>query len=130
MASAGAAHFVFPGPYERIVPRILGNQAFWVRASGLAEFGCAALLLGRRTAQVGGWATAALLVIVFPANVQMALDGGVAPGVEPSATAATLAWVRLPLQLPLILWAISVARSHRTSVPTLAPGKRAPTRHD
>jgi len=115
MGSAGAAHFVFPGPYRRIVPRVLGNEAFWVRASGLAEFGCAALLIDRRTAQLGGWATAALLVIVFPANIQMALDGGVMPGAKASATSAAFAWFRLPLQLPLVLWAISVARSQAFS---------------
>jgi uncharacterized membrane protein len=51
-----------------------------------------------------------LFVIVFPANVQMALDGGVRGAGFP-ANSARLAWIRLPLQVPLILWAISVARS-------------------
>jgi uncharacterized membrane protein len=114
MAVAGSAHFVFPRSYEQIVPHVMGNPAFWVRASGLAEFGCAALLAGRRTAALGGWATAALFVVVFPANVQMAIDGGI-PGAGFPASSATLAWVRLPLQIPLIVWAISVARSHRAS---------------
>lgn len=86
-----------------------------MRASGVAEFGCAALLAGRRTAALGGWTTATLFVIVFPANVQMALDGGV-DGAGLPASSDVLAWVRLPLQIPLILWAISVARSERIPV--------------
>jgi uncharacterized membrane protein len=55
-------------------------------------------------------------VAVFPANVQMALDGGLAGAGSP-ANSAALAWLRLPLQIPLILWAISVARAGQ------APGR-------
>jgi uncharacterized membrane protein len=106
MVVAGAAHFVFPRAYERIVPRVVGHERLVVRTSGLAEFGCAAMLANRRTAALGGWATAALFVIVFPANVQMALDS-----VDDSRVPAIVAWTRLPLQIPLILWAVSVARS-------------------
>jgi uncharacterized membrane protein len=108
MVVAGSAHFIFPRYYERIVPRVLGHQPFWVRASSIAEFGCAALLAGRRTAALGGWTTAALFAIVFPANVQMALDS-LGDSRFP-ASSAVLAWTRLPLQIPLILWAASVAR--------------------
>lgn len=112
MALAGSAHFIVPGSYERIVPRLLGHPSFWVRASGVAECGCAALLAVRRTSVLGGWATAALFVIVVPANVQMAIDGGIAGAGFP-ANSAILSWVRVPLQIPLILWAASVARSNR-----------------
>ena len=106
MVAAGTAHFILPRQYERIVPRALGHEAFWVRASGIAEIGCAALLANRRTAALGGWTTAALFAVVFPANVQMALDTMDGPW-----SAGVLAWTRLPLQLPLIAWAVSVARS-------------------
>jgi uncharacterized membrane protein len=112
MTVAGSAHFIIPESYARIVPRFLGHELFWVRASGIAELGCAALLAVRRTAALGGWATASLFVIVFPANVQMALDGGL-PGAGFPASSALLAWLRLPLQIPLILWAVSVARKGR-----------------
>jgi len=77
-----------------------------------AELGCAALLAGRLTAALDGLASAALFAMVFPANVQMTLDGGVAGAGSP-ANSAVLAWLRLPLQIPLILWASSVARSTR-----------------
>lgn len=87
----GVLHFVVPGTYERIIPRVLPSG--WARplvyASGVAELVGGALLLRRR----GGWLVVALLVLVFPANVQMALD-------DPNAV--TIA--RLPLQAPMI-WA-------------------------
>jgi uncharacterized membrane protein len=96
---AGLAHFVIPDPYRRIVPRVLADPAFWVRWSGVAEISCAALVAHPRTRRAGAAATAVLFVAVFPANVQMAVD-----------TDAALAWVRLPLQIPLVVWAASVAR--------------------
>ncbi len=72
---------------------------------------CAALLALPRTRRFGAWATAALFVAVFPANVQMALDSGHADAsASHPLNNAALAWLRLPLQLPLILWALSVRR--------------------
>jgi uncharacterized membrane protein len=68
--------------------------------------GCALLLLLPRTRRVGAYATALLLVAVFPANVQMALDGGYGGAGLPSDGAA-LAWLRLPIQVPLVWWALS-----------------------
>lgn len=100
LAVAGAAHFVAPRPYERIVPEVLGDPALWVRWSGVAEIACAGLVAYPRTRRVGAVIAAGVFVVVFPANVKMALDGGVPAG---------LAWARLPLQVPLVLWAYRVA---------------------
>ncbi len=87
----GILHFVAPDPYVRIIPRLLPEG--WARplvyASGVAELVGAGLLFTRRQ----GWFVVALLVLVFPANVQMALD-------DPNA----LTIGRLPLQVPMI-WA-------------------------
>ena len=47
-----------------------------------------------------------LLVAVFPANVQMAAK--ICSGSE-SRPAGAIAWARLPLQLPLIRWALKAA---------------------
>ncbi len=106
---AGVAHFVVPRSYQRIVPRILGDPAFWVRWSGVAEIGCAGLVAYPRTRRIGAWAAAALFVAVFPANVQMALDGGIAGASFPLGS-PLVAWARLPLQIPLVVWARRVAR--------------------
>jgi hypothetical protein len=76
-----------------------------VYASGLAELACAAGLAVPRTRRLAGWATAALFVVVFPANVQMALSSGAR-----SDAYQVGVWARLPVQIPLIVWAASVAR--------------------
>jgi uncharacterized membrane protein len=108
LAVAGAAHFVVPRSYQRIVPRLLADPAFWVRWSGVAEIGCAALVAIPKTRRLGGWLALLLFVAVFPANVQMALDGGLAGAGFPLGSPA-VAWARLPLQVPLIVWARRVA---------------------
>lgn len=108
LATGGAAHFVVPASYDAIIPEFLPMPRALTYASGVAELGCAALLVAPRTRRVGAWASAALLVAVFPANVQMALDAGAptaASWVRPALT-----WVRLPLQVPLVAWAVSLAR--------------------
>lgn len=110
LAGSGILHLVLARPYQRIVPApLLPWRSEIVVASGLAEIGCALLLLLPRTRPAGAYASALLLVAVFPANVQMALDGGYADAGFPSNN-AVLAWLRLPLQLPLIWWALSFRR--------------------
>ena len=107
---AGIAHFVVPRSYERIVPRLFADPAFWVRWSGVAELACAGLVAVPRTRRVGAWLTVVVFVAVFPANVQMAVDGGV-PGQPFPWGSPVVAWLRLPLQIPLVLWARRVARN-------------------
>lgn len=97
-ATSGVAHFARPRPFERIVPRRLPHKRKLVYASGALELVCAAGLLHARTRPAAGWLSAALLVGVFPANVQMAVSAR-----RNSSTvfrAGTI--VRLPLQLPMI----------------------------
>ena len=105
----GTLHFVKPEQFERIVPKMLPRKKELVYASGVAELACAAGLLHPRTRRLAGLASAGLLVAVFPANVQMAVD----TRAKGSRTAQTIALARLPLQLPLIRWALKAAREHR-----------------
>ena len=72
-------------------------------ADGLALF-LAAAVAHPRTRRAGGFAAAALFAAVFPANVKMARDWLRLP---PAYRAA--AYGRLPLQAPLIWWALRVA---------------------
>lgn len=114
MLGSGVLHLLAPSLYERIVPRWLGDRRRVVHVSGVAELACGGLLLGRRTRRAGGWLTAALLVGVFPANVQMVLDAGTehqaVPGAPPALFRA-LGLARLPLQVLLVMRALRVARS-------------------
>lgn len=104
LLTTGTLHFVAPAGFESIVPGLLGAPAFWVRASGVAELGCAASLVFGLTRRVAGWACVVLFVAVLPANVTMALDSLHGHG------SGLVAWLRLPLQIPLVLWAGYVAR--------------------
>ena len=114
MLGSGVLHFLVPGLYARIVPRGVGDRKRVVLASGVAELVCGGLLLGRKTQAAGGWLTAALLVAVFPANVQMVLDAGTehqAAAGRPPGVCRVLGIARLPLQVPLVLRAVRVARA-------------------
>jgi uncharacterized membrane protein len=114
---SGVLHAVRPTFFDPLMPRVLPARLHrpLVYASGVAELVCAVGLV-RRTR----WASAAstaLLLAVWPANLQMALDAG--SGRHPgSMDSATVAWGRMPLQLPL-LWAARQARptGHRPTGP-------------
>ena len=106
MVVAGSLHFVLPETYARIVPRGLGDARTIVVASGLAEVAAGVLLAIPRTRRLGGWCTAVVLVAVLPANIQMARDATDSGDAVP----LVLTWARLPLQVPLVLWALAHAR--------------------
>lgn len=114
MVATGTAHFVVPRTYERIVPNALGDPGVWVSLSGAAQVVGGVLLAGRRTRRLGAWWVACLMVLVFPANVQMALDGGL-EGAGWPLESPVAAWLRLPFQIPLVMWAVREARDQRGS---------------
>ena len=99
----GVLHVVAPKPFERMIPEALGAPRFWNLLAAAAEATSGALLLSKRPEhrRLGGTLAAVTFVGVFPGNIKMAVDAG-------SPTASWLAagtWARLPLQVPLILWA-------------------------
>jgi uncharacterized membrane protein len=112
LLGTGSLHFVVTPSYERIVPRVLGpdNARTLVLVSGVAELAAGVLLTVPRTRRLGAGLAAALFVVVFPANVQMALDGGIAGAGFPLGS-PVVAWLRLPLQIPLVWWALTLTRS-------------------
>jgi uncharacterized membrane protein len=106
LVTAGVSHFLVPKQYDAIVPRSLpGKARTYTVVSGLAEFGVAAAVAHPKTRRLGGLAAAALFVAVFPANVRMALDWRRRP-----LPYRVVAWARLPLQLPLVLWGLRVSK--------------------
>ena len=106
LATAGVSHFVAPRQYDATIPRALpGAPRTWTYVSGAAELALAAGVALPRTRRAAALATAAFFVGVFPANVQMAVDWRDRPA---ALKAAALA--RLPLQVPLVLWARGVAK--------------------
>lgn len=97
---AGALHFVTPDSYTRIVPHWLPAPKILVYVSGAFELLGGLGLLVRPLRKVAAWGLIALLVAVFPANIQM-LQSAHAAGA--SGWAQLLLWLRLPLQ-PLLIW--------------------------
>ena len=105
-AVSGIVHLVKPEVFEPLIPRQLPAHREIVVASGVAELVCAAGLAVPATRRWAGYASAALLIGVFPGNIKMALDARRSG--RPGVRAATLG--RLPLQLPLIRGALRAAR--------------------
>ena len=104
LTTTGLLHLLVPKPYDGLIPGWLpGPARTWVYGSGLAELACAAGVLAPRTRRRGATATALLFVAVFPGNIEMAVHPGDVP--------RWLALARLPLQVPLLLWALQVRRA-------------------
>ncbi|MCX4744816.1 hypothetical protein OG455_04655 [Kitasatospora sp. NBC_01287] len=106
LIAAGVTHFAAPRFYDAVVPRTLpGSPRSWTYASGVAELAIGAAVVAPRTRRLGALAAAGLFVGVFPANVKMAYDWRHRPA---PLRAAALA--RLPIQVPLVGWALRVSR--------------------
>lgn len=105
-AVTGTAHLVAPRMFDRLIPAALGPPRPWVIGSGLAELACAAGLANPTTRRAASRASAVLLVAVFPGNVTMAVRSGGRPGWY-----RAVAWARLPVQVPLVLWALRAGRA-------------------
>ena len=107
LATAGVTHFAAPRLYDQIVPQVLpGSARAWTYGSGAVELAVAAAVALPRTRRVGALAAAGLFAAVFPANVKMAVDWRAKP--LPLRTAA---YARLPVQAPLVWWALRVSRA-------------------
>ncbi len=104
---AGVLHFIVPELYVQIIPPFFPAPLALVYLSGLAEIAVGIGLLIPRTRQIAAWATVALLIAIFPANIYMATHGVVVEGMPGGGDPSELVrWGRLPLQGVLILWAL------------------------
>jgi uncharacterized membrane protein len=108
---SGTIHVLRPQVFEAIMPKFLPAQRELVYASGVAELLCASGLLVPRTRAAAGVASAALLVCVFPANMQMTLTAGQRLRRKPADARRLVFFLgtvaRLPLQWPLVRTALS-----------------------
>lgn len=106
---AGLNHFLSTDFYLRMMPPYLPWHETLVYISGLAEMFLGVLLLIPQTSAIAAWGLIALLIAVFPANLQMALN----PSTFPEFSEIAL-WGRLPLQAILIAWAYWYTNSDMT----------------
>jgi uncharacterized membrane protein len=99
----GIQHFRVPDFYIPMMPPYLPWHAELVFLSGVAEVICGVGLLLAATRKYAAWATIALLIAVFPANIHVAMNKVAVFAATEGAGAA--GFIRLPLQLVLIAWA-------------------------
>lgn len=104
----GVGHFIFPEPLDQIVPPGLPFDArFWTYLSGVAEITVAIFILQSRSTLIKGksirllglYLAFLLFVLVYPANIYMAITWSDRPINE-----AIFAYLRLPLQFALFYW--------------------------
>ncbi|HEU4452228.1 MAG TPA: hypothetical protein VFR81_04180 [Longimicrobium sp.] len=105
--AAGVLHFAITDAYVRIMPPYLPAHRELVLLSGACEIAGGLGLLWERTRRAAGIGLVLLLLAVWPANLQMALDARDAA--KPIVEQALL-WARLPLQPLLMIWIWRVSR--------------------
>jgi len=106
LLGAGIMHFVNPSFFDAIVPPwVPGSERAATYASGVAEVLVGVGIVFARTRRLALWSAAALFVAVYPANLYMAWDWR-----DRELSERLVAYGRLPLQIPLVWWAIAAAR--------------------
>ena len=106
LLGAGIMHFVNPSFFDAIVPPWApGSARAATYVSGVAEVLVGIGILVSRTRRLALWSAAVLFVAVFPANLYMAWDWR-----DRELADRLVAYGRLPLQIPMIWWAVSLAR--------------------
>ena len=117
---AGVLHFTDTGWFEPIVPPILGSATFWVLASGVVEIAVGIFLILPRTRKIGGYASAALLVALYPANLYMwAYDVELGDGASLSPTGHV---IRMFAQIGGIMLSLWIAEWKPGVRPSLSEG--------
>lgn len=105
---AGSGHFLAPAGFDAIIPPILPFEPrLWTYLSGAAELTIGAsmfapmskTLFGKPVRQLGVWCAFALFVLVYPANIYMAIDYADREIMDRMVSIA-----RLPLQFGLFYW--------------------------
>jgi uncharacterized membrane protein len=98
---AGALHFLRPSPYLKIMPSYVPWHLAMVYVSGAAEIAGGTGLLMPPLRRAAARGLVALLIAVFPANVNMAMHD---IQVTQTPISEVLLWARLPMQGLLIWW--------------------------
>jgi uncharacterized membrane protein len=106
--TTGIGHFVIDKFFIAIVPKSLPNPEALVAISGVAEFAGGVGVLVPKTRRLAGLGLIALLVAVFPANINMAINSDKFKNFP-----AWALWARLPLQFAMIagVWSATQPKS-------------------
>lgn len=95
---SGIVHLIAPAAFLFLMPPFLPFPIELILISGVAELVAALLIVMKN--RFASYIAIAVLLAVWPANWWFAIDA-----LTNNPDLALLAWLRLPLQLPLIWWA-------------------------
>lgn len=101
----GINHFTEPELFVLIVPAYLPAPLLLVHISGVAEVLGGVGLLWRKTRRAAAWGILALLVAVYPANINMLVNDIYLPDMPQERW---MLWARLPFQFVFAAWVIWV----------------------
>lgn len=110
--AGGVAHFLLPDFFIRIMPAYLSHHKELVIISGLFEIAGALGLLLPKTRLWAAYGLIALIIAVYPANINMALHPEKFPEVS-----VLLLYARLPLQFILVWfvwWSVTAERQQKS----------------
>ena len=107
---AGANHFVNPAPYLGMMPAEIpvGWHGALNVLSGTAEILGGLGLILPATRRLAAWGLILLLIAVFPANINMAVND---LPLGTTRVPSWLLWARLPLQVVMVAWVSLFTRS-------------------
>ena len=107
----GILHFTHPAVFELMMPALLPAHRELVWVSGFFEILGGLGLLVPATRRFAAWGLLALLLAVFPANINMAVNEIYLPTDWLPQSKAGL-WIRLPLQavIALEVWFVGLWR--------------------
>lgn len=103
-------HFAKPDFFEAIVPDWFPDAKLANQVSGAAEIALGLGMFSPRTRRASALGLLALTALVFPANVDMAVNDVEVTPVDGKlqrrvgTASGPQNWIRLPMQLPLAWW--------------------------
>jgi uncharacterized membrane protein len=100
---AGFNHFRNPEPYLSLIPPYVPYPQLMNYLSGIVEIILGATLLFNYSRKTAAWGIIILMIAFVPAHIYMIQKAPFMMGT--TLITPAIAWIRLPLQALLILWA-------------------------
>lgn len=108
LLGAGVLHFFKEKSFRRIIPTILPFRKAAVLITGVFEIIFSSLLWVKKGQHITSKLLAFFMIAIFPANIYMAIKR--IPLQGQGKANPWLVWLRLPLQIPLIVGALKLGR--------------------
>jgi uncharacterized membrane protein len=98
--AAGINHYLKPHLYTKIMPSFIPEKRYVNEFIGGAEVFLAIFLCITMFTKLAAWTLIPLLILIFPTNIYMLINKDASLGLP-----KWLLFIRLPIQILLILWA-------------------------